>query len=162
MDSVYYDDVPYAALACGGAAAVFAFIIGIAAYVFTSLGLMTLAKNKGIENAWLAWIPIGNLYILGKIVKNVKIGSWEIPQLEVVLPIASVAVAILSFIPVLGFLIAIAAAVLSGFVLYKLFSMYRPEQAVLFTVLSFILGLFWIFVFIIRNDQAQEEYSEFS
>jgi hypothetical protein len=127
-------------------------IVGITAYVLFSFGLMTLAKNKGIENAWLAWIPIGNLYILGKIVERVSIGSWEIPRLDIVLPIAG-AVMWLGVIPVIGWLISIALLVLAGFVLHKLFSKYRPEQAVLYTVLSIALGLVWIFVFIIRNDQ---------
>jgi len=128
-------------------------IIGIIAYVMFSLGLMTLAKNKGIENAWLAWIPIGNLYILGKIVETVNIGSWEIPKLEVVLPIAAVVGGLLGSIPVVGWIFSLALVILIGFVLYKLFTKYRPEQAVLYTVLSIVLGLIWVFIFIIRNDE---------
>jgi len=42
--------------------------IGVAAYVLASLGLMKLAENRRIENPWLAWIPFGNLFILGKLV----------------------------------------------------------------------------------------------
>ncbi len=36
-------------------------------YVMTSLSLMTIAKRRGIKNAWLAWIPVGNYWILGSI-----------------------------------------------------------------------------------------------
>ena len=128
-------------------------IIGIVAYVLSALGLMKLAQNKGIENAWLAWIPIANFYLLGRIVETVNIGTWEIPRLEIVLPVSFAVVMVLGRIPVLGFLLFIAFAVLMGFVLYRLFSKYRPDQAVLYTVLSIVLGLFWIFVFIIRNDK---------
>lgn len=128
-------------------------LILIAFYVLGSFGLMRLAQNKGIENAWLAWIPIGNLYILGKIVENVKIGTWEIPKLEVVLPLVAVGMIVISWIPVLGTLVSLAVVVFNGFVLYKLFSKYRPEQAVLYTVLSIVLALSWLFLFIIREDK---------
>jgi len=149
-----YDEAALgAAVACGGAALAFLFILGIVAYVFTSLGLMTLAKNKGIENAWLAWIPIANLYILGLIVESIKIGSWEIPQMELWLPVGVFGLGILGAIPVIGWICSIASIVFVGFTLHKLFSKYRPSQAVLFTVLSIVLGLFWVFVFVIRNDQ---------
>jgi len=137
----------------GTAGTTFAVCLGIVAYVLAALGLMQLAQNKGIENAWLAWIPFGNLYILGRIVETVKIGTWEIPRLEIILPLLPIALIILSWIPLIAFLSKVAAVALTALVLYRLFSKYRPEQAVLYTVLSVILGLFWIFVFIIRNDR---------
>lgn len=46
----------------------FAMIIGVVFYVLESLGLYTVAKRRGINNPWLAWIPVGcNLWILGQI-----------------------------------------------------------------------------------------------
>ena len=36
-------------------------------YVLTGLSLHTIAKNRGILHPWLAWIPVGNLWILGSI-----------------------------------------------------------------------------------------------
>ena len=148
------DEAAVRALAGAGIAfGVIATIIGIIAYVMFSLGLMTLAKNKGIENAWLAWIPIGNLFILGKIVETVDIGTWKIPRLDIILPVSVPAMCLLNLIPVIGWILSIAYAVFLGFVLYKLFMKYRPAQAVLYTVLSVVLGLVWVFVFVIRNDQ---------
>ena len=41
--------------------------IGIAAYVLQSLGLYTIANRRGISNPWLAWLPVGNMWILGSI-----------------------------------------------------------------------------------------------
>ncbi len=142
---------PY--IMAGAVGTTFAVIIGIVAYVLFALGLMKLAQNKGIENAWLAWIPIANFYLLGRIVETVNIGTWEIPRLEIVLPISVAAVMLLGGVRVLGFLLLIAFAVLMGFVLHRLFSKYRPDQAVLYTVLSIVLGLVWVFIFIIRNDK---------
>lgn len=37
----------------------------IAAYVFTALGMFCIAKRRGIHHAWLSWIPIGNMWVLG-------------------------------------------------------------------------------------------------
>ena len=36
-------------------------LIGVAAYVFESLALHTIADRRGNPHAWLAWMPIGNL-----------------------------------------------------------------------------------------------------
>ena len=38
---------------------------GIAMYVLTALGLYTLAKRRSIHNAWLAWIPGINCWLIG-------------------------------------------------------------------------------------------------
>ncbi len=40
-------------------------LISVAVYVFTALALYTIAKRRGIHNAWLAWIPFGNSWLLG-------------------------------------------------------------------------------------------------
>lgn len=45
----------------------FAGIYAIAVYVLQSLGMYTIAKRRGIHNPWLAWIPVGNMWILGSI-----------------------------------------------------------------------------------------------
>lgn len=39
--------------------------IAVAAYIFMALGLFTIARNRGIRNPWLAWIPVANLWLLG-------------------------------------------------------------------------------------------------
>lgn len=43
----------------------FAFMIAV--YVLQSLGFYTIAKRRGIHNPWLAWLPVGNMWILGSI-----------------------------------------------------------------------------------------------
>lgn len=40
-------------------------LISIATFVFMALGMYTIAKRRGIRNAWLAWIPFGNTWLLG-------------------------------------------------------------------------------------------------
>ena len=42
-------------------------LVSIAVYVFTALGLYTLAQRRGLRNPWLAWIPVANVWILGSL-----------------------------------------------------------------------------------------------
>ena len=128
-------------------------IIGIILYVLMALGLSKLASNKGIENPWLAWIPVANLYIVARIIGTLSIGSWNVPSLELFLPGSALAVIIFSWIHVIGQLLTIGFAVLWFFALYKLYKMYRPSQATLWLVLSIILSFMApIFIYIMRND----------
>ncbi|MBQ9699585.1 MAG: hypothetical protein IJV71_03090 [Lachnospiraceae bacterium] len=39
----------------------------IACYVLQSLGLYTIAKRLGHERPWLAWIPVGNAWLTGRL-----------------------------------------------------------------------------------------------
>lgn len=41
--------------------------IGLISYIFTSLGFYTIARRRSIGKAWLAWIPVGQFWILGSI-----------------------------------------------------------------------------------------------
>lgn len=41
--------------------------LGIVMYVFQSLGLYAIADRRGIRKPWLAWIPLGNMWIMGSI-----------------------------------------------------------------------------------------------
>lgn len=43
------------------------FTVGIAAYVLTALALYTLAKRRGIDNAWFSWVPVLKLWIIGSL-----------------------------------------------------------------------------------------------
>lgn len=45
----------------------FVTLIGIAGYILQGISMQTIAKRRGIENPWLAWVPIGNSYILGAV-----------------------------------------------------------------------------------------------
>lgn len=42
-------------------------VLGIAAYVIGALSLYTIAKRRGIDKPWLAWVPVANAWILGSI-----------------------------------------------------------------------------------------------
>jgi len=116
------------------------FLVGLAFYIFLSLALYKLAQRRGIEMAWLAWIPVAQMYIIGLMVKKVNVSTFEIPKLEIVLPAAMLGTLILSLIPVLGALISLAFFALILITLYNLYNQYVPEKAMTYTLLS-ILGV---------------------
>lgn len=72
-----YDFSSGAASAAGGAAGfllVFVLVFyllmigfSILSYVLNSLGMYTIAKRRGIHHAWLSWLPIGNMWVMGSI-----------------------------------------------------------------------------------------------
>jgi hypothetical protein len=59
-----------AAPAMAGGTLVFLLLIGLAAYVYTSLAVQTIAEKTNTDNSWLAWIPIANLILLLNIAKK--------------------------------------------------------------------------------------------
>ena len=68
------------------------FFLGMAfvAYLYMALSLQTIATKTGAANAWLAWIPIVNIFLMLEIAK--KPGWWFILFL---VPLANVVVSIL-------------------------------------------------------------------
>lgn len=41
--------------------------LSIATYVLTALALYTVANRRGLNNPWLAWIPVADMWLLGSI-----------------------------------------------------------------------------------------------
>lgn len=41
--------------------------LGLIGYVLSSLAIYTIAQRRGIQKAWLAWLPVLNVWILGSI-----------------------------------------------------------------------------------------------
>lgn len=126
-------------------------IVGIVLYLLFAYSLYKMAVNVSIENPWMSWIPILQWYIIGKIIKSLKFSSYSIPNIEMTLPLASIVSIILSGIPVIGNLISIANYVLTIIALNKLYKMYKPESATLYTILS-IFALPIPFIFLIIKD----------
>lgn len=61
----YYD---YAGFVGAGVTVVFALFslaISIAFYVLQSVSFYSIAKRRCIKHPWLAWVPVGNMWILG-------------------------------------------------------------------------------------------------
>ena len=77
-DYSQYDGIKNAAAAAGlswaiaiaGFIALIAVTLAILSYVFYSVGLFKTAKNLGIAAPWLAFIPVANLYLLGRVAQG--------------------------------------------------------------------------------------------
>lgn len=48
-------------------------VVMLALYVYFALALMFIAKKTNTKNAWLAWIPIANIYLMTQVG---KIPAW--------------------------------------------------------------------------------------
>ena len=133
-------------------------LIGIVGYVLMALGLMRMATNEGIENPWLAWIPVGNLWIIGKLIKTIELGSNKWEQAELILVIASAASILLAAIPVIGTIVSISVSLLMLLVMYKLYKMYDPQNATLYIILSILFSFIapGIILFKIRDNSPVE------
>ena len=163
---------------------VFGLIFGgitITMYVLRALGLYKLAKNKKINNAWLAWIPVGDSYIMGALSEDSPFVKSKIPKIRIILPIMYGIYFILCTVPsiimltspfmyapspsslgylpfafwgmyVFVFLFMLIIIAALVFVHYHIFKTYDPNNAVLYTILS-AFGFSFIFIFVIRNKQ---------
>ncbi|NMC28249.1 MAG: hypothetical protein GYA42_08910 [Syntrophomonadaceae bacterium] len=123
-------------------------------YVLKSIGLATMAEKRGIENAWLAWIPIADLYIMGLLVGELDIFGYRLENLGLWTPVIIVGGSMLGNMHGIGWLFSLASFIYAVLLIYRLFEMYTT-QAVLYTVLSILLCLFPVFIYVIRNNQLR-------
>ena len=49
------------------------FAVAIVTYIFTALSMQTIAKKRGIDKAFFAWIPVANSWLMGKIADDVNL-----------------------------------------------------------------------------------------
>ena len=77
-------------------------IIGIGLYIYSALAWYTIAKKLGYQNAWLAWIPIANYFLLPILAKK----DWKCGFIMIIPIIGS----FLIIIPIIGMIIYVLAA----------------------------------------------------
>lgn len=127
-------------------------IIGIILYLVQAFGLYGMAQKAGLENAWLAFVPVANFYLMGKLIKQIKVSKYVIPSAEIVLPVALVVLLVLGRVSVIGNLINLCVFLLLLAGYYNLYLLYRPKDAVMFTVFSIPVVTVPFFIFMMRND----------
>lgn len=114
-------------------------LISIVMYIFGALGLMALAKKNKLDNPWLAFIPVGNSYLLGKLGFEVYSSKEEKNStLTWILFGASLASCIVG-----SFLENIASTVTIVFMVLAYNRIYKnivPQSATKYTILSFFFG----------------------
>ena len=68
------------------------FLIFVILYVYVALALMAIARKTKTKDAWLAWIPIANFYLLTQMAR--KSGNWTWILLAMFLPFGGLFVAV--------------------------------------------------------------------
>lgn len=114
----------------------------LACYIFRSLGLYAIAKRRGMYSPWLAWIPVGNQWILGSISDQYQyVAKNRVKKRRKVMLGLSVAAVILAF-PV-GIVSGVMAAVGQSDSSVMLYSMLIVLMSVALMVLSVVSAVFY-------------------
>lgn len=150
-------------------------------YVLRSIGLHTMAKNRGIKNPWLAWLPVGNYWIAGSIADQYRyVAKGEVTNRRKILLILGIATIVLSgvtggvtnamlymgedavkaalafegIVALVSRVLGIATFVFWQIAMYDLYTSCNPEKNVLFLVLGIIFGFLEpFFIFFNRNRE---------
>ena len=143
-----------------------ALMLGIAYYVLTALALYTIAKRRGVQYPWMAWVPVVNCWLLGSLsdqyqylVKhrhtNRRRTLLALDILKCVLMVLVTVLAVvltfqMAFNMVLARLlcclallagVCIARAVILYMALYDVYRSVDPRNAVLYLVLSICVSV---------------------
>jgi hypothetical protein len=86
-----------AVMAAFAAFAVVALVIALALYVYYALTYMTIARKLKTEPAWLAWVPIANIYLI-----------WKMSQAPMWSLIVFIVGMLVGIIPFIGWILALA------------------------------------------------------
>lgn len=54
-------------MAVSGLTSLLSTALGIACYILSGIALYSIAKRRGVNHTWMAWVPIVNDYLLGSI-----------------------------------------------------------------------------------------------
>ncbi len=141
-------------LAIGGIFLAIVIIMALASYVLMAAGLHIMGNNHDVEYAWVAWIPIGQFYVIGAILDEIELFGYEIKNLKWILLGAGV---IPSFLPLsdmgfIGGLLGLAIAAFTVICLYKLLEMKGSSSPIGVLIASFFVYIVLpIVIFNLRN-----------
>ena len=153
------------------------FAVAIATYILQGLALYKMASRRGINNPWLAWVPVGATWIMGslsdqyqyvakgkttnrrKILLVLGVGSVVAYFVAVVFGFLSALIPPIAFISLfLGLAMSVASIAMSVFTYIALYDIYAsadPGNASLYLILSIFVSITQpIFVFICRNKDG--------
>ncbi len=158
-------------------------LISVVKYILMSIGLYRIASRRNIKNAFLAFVPVANSYLIGfvyddinKTMNNTTKTATKLLVLRIVtlcvtivmLPftiissfivglsgVAMVITVIASLIGAVAFVISVIYYVYYFISVYGIYKEYAHDKALLFLVLSIIcLPLTSLLIFLIRYNQS--------
>ena len=140
-------------------------IIAVVLYVLYAIPLYQMAQDAGMENAWLAWIPIAQTYVLCMLAKNdfELYGQIRFSKREnafwayVILFVAEIFLSFIPFVPVLAL---IAIKVLIWKFNYDVINTYsNSSNALLISILGAIIPIVMtVELWTIRKNKADYTY----
>jgi len=117
-------------------------------WLIRAIGLYKMAKNQNDKLAFLAFLPYGGNFIMGRIVGKIKLFGIEIDYPELILPILIVTM----LIPGGALLSTILFIFFYYGILYKLYKSKWKGFAAVATIISLFVPIFQpLFIFFIRN-----------
>ena len=131
----------------------FTVLFSIGFYVIFAYSLYVIVKKKEMPNPWLAWIPIANMYCVGKIVGDLKIFTLNLTNMEIILPFAFALFIGLKYIPFVGFILSGIGLLVLVMAFHKLYETFDRENAFILTIITAILPVMAapVILFVYRN-----------
>ena len=116
MESMLMEEEIMMGILSGMASGIPSTLLSIATYVLTALALYTVAKRRGLNRPWMAWIPVVNCWIIGSlsdqyryVVKNeIKTKRKALLVLNIISAALGIAMVVICVVMAVG---AIAGAV---------------------------------------------------
>ena len=173
MDFFYYGDILLTTV-LSLLTALPSMLLGVASWVLSAVAIYVIARRRGLNKPWLAWVPVLNVWLLGSlsdqyqyVVKGkvrynriILISLWGASVLLGGITSGSTELFMNGTSSILGLLgggfftsmVSIALAVFHFIALYDLYCSCNPQNSVLFLVLSIVFGITEpFFVFGCRN-----------
>lgn len=115
-------------------------LLGIAAYVLTAMALYTLAKRRGLNHPWLAWIPVANSWIVGSLSDQyryiVKGENRSKRKILLTLNIVNSCLALVTAVVAIAMVVNLVTAIVGG----------ADEMAILSSVMGPAMGVAGLFL----------------
>ena len=138
-------------------------LLCIGLFFIKAFGLYRLAQRKGIEHAWLAWIPFAQTYLYAELIgQDLTIGTVKIPQFPwayIAITYGSSLIAgVLGAIPFIGWLVAAllgpAIYIASIYVMYRFFKIFEGDNATINTVICALFPVVFPIMILVMREKA--------
>ncbi len=116
--------------------------LGIASYVLTALSLYTIAQRRGINHAWMAWVPVLDVWILGSIADQYRyVARGQVKNRRKALIVLSV-ILVVAVMVIIGIVIGMVVNVVTSISMWEM----MPEQKTVELLLGSILPLLGVYL----------------
>lgn len=132
------------------------------AYLLKAIGLMKITKNLGEQNPWLAFIPVADMYLLGKSTFKEAWLAWALVILDVIHLVSPILSLVYKYgnnnLVMAASVFSLMLFILNYIALYKIYEKISNKAIIMliFTVLTFGF-IAPIFLFAIRNNPIREQ-----